>query len=174
MRAYANGVRKWCTQMIDEICGFVFFMLGMGTLAKGFLFSTGVWKQTSVKQTNIQMYGQIQTVISSSCTVELISSSHSEMNNDQTVSPSAHKIIRLGNLVWGKLDPWPWWPGKFNIILQYSISIRLELQKALKRHFLKHYFYVNIFLYEWCYIRYWWPSSELSKVNTLGGKFNFK
>ena len=24
--------------------------------------------------------------------------------------------IRLGTLVWAKLDKWPWWPGNYNLI----------------------------------------------------------
>jgi len=28
-----------------------------------------------------------------------------------------NSTIRLGTLVWGKLDKWPWWPGKIYIFL---------------------------------------------------------
>ena len=26
---------------------------------------------------------------------------------------ASRKFIRLGTMVWAKLDGWPWWPGKY-------------------------------------------------------------
>ena len=36
-------------------------------------------------------------------------------NNDVTEPKktlASRKFIRLGTMVWAKLDGWPWWPGK--------------------------------------------------------------
>ena len=52
----------------------------------------------------------------------------SKSHHDAIIHPKltmAHrKVIRLGSMVWAKLDGWPWWPGnataKFR--LHYVVS----------------------------------------------------